>query len=1121
MYDDSKFGQREMEQREAEQYARANASAGQREAGKGAQAKAAAGQHMSAGGAAGQREAGQRPPGQRWTERGANCAASCQESLPGRLLESLTASLGLAVWDLRLPDATIFNSNWWKLTGYAPGEVNSIVYARNSLIYSEDRERVDSSLSKFISGESDCYSEVFRFYCKDGTLRWVEERVAILERAPATGEVTRLAGLVTDITGVKQQEETIHKEKIAYQERLKSEVEAAVRDLDMARQTSAAMFEANPHINFLLDDQFKIVDCNPAALEYLQLSSKEELLMNFGKLLEERVPAVMQDGRQAVSLRDKLEIAVRDGFVEFEIELAAKDKLLHLSVALKRIPYENSFAIVGYIIDLTLLYETKNELMHRDRLLSAVNEVAALLMSDDGDIGDGRCGNPSGNKLHRSLAILSEAVAVDHAFIWRNFVKDGVDCIRQIAVWRRDGKPHPLIEQPLDRVLSGIAKKTAHGGIGVVNAKVSSLPLISVGTEATEGMKSLLITPININDAFWGFVSFEDFSRERVFTREEENIIASGGMLIASSLLRAEMMDSLVRAKEEALANTIAKSEFLSRMSHEIRTPLNAILGMATIAGKSPDIERIRYCLDKIDDSSRQLLSIINDVLDMSKIESGKFEISSNEFSFDKMLEHVINVTQVKLEEKSQRFTLDYPKPFERNVVADELRLSQVLINLLTNANKFTPENGTVTMSITEKPARGGQEARCAGGSAMGDAAGGGMRARFAPADAASPEAAEAADICVSPGASPEAADAASPDALLRVAVTDSGIGISAEQQKKLFQSFEQADGGIARQFGGTGLGLAICKKIITLMGGDIWVDSELGKGASFVFEMPVKWGAAQRKDIRALPDRDIRLLVVDDSVDVTEYFRSILAGFSMGCDTANSGDGAVRLVKAANKAGTPYDIIFIDWNMPRMNGERTVRAIRRLPGECGAIVMMSVLDWPDIEPSVKPLGVKLFLPKPVLPSTLYDKIVQVLGKETVRVKNAGHGAARDWCGKRLLLVEDIHVNREIMLAILEGTGVEIQCAENGLEAVCMFESGDEFDLVLMDVQMPVMDGISATLRIRGLDGDYAANVPILAMTANAFKEDMKLCMDAGMNGHIAKPIEYDALMEALSRYLT
>jgi signal transduction histidine kinase/DNA-binding response OmpR family regulator len=732
-----------------------------------------------------------------------------------------------------------------------------------------------------------------------------------------------------------------------------------------------------------------------------------------------------------------------------------------MDIFMKRIPYGGSFAIVVFLMDMTNLRKFEKELARRGNLLAAVNRTATLLMTNDDNISIFSIND----KIIEALEILSLIIDVDRSIFWQNKNIDGVLHSKNVAVWTKDGNPPPPLELPFEQLLQKLGKNPGSGNVNIINVTIGDLPPQIVHPELDAGMKSLLVTPIISNGEFVGFITFEDFTRERRFEKEEEDIISYGAILINAALQRAEMLEYLIQTKNEALASTLAKSEFLSRMSHEIRTPMNAIIGMSTIAKRSSDIEYVHKCIEKIDDSSRQLLSIINDILDMSKIESGKFEISTGEFDFDRMIEHVLNVVHVKLDEKHQDFELDFPNIFTRKVVSDELRLSQVLINLLTNANKFTPDFGTITMRI-------------------------------------------------------HSTNTDEDNAVLRIEVEDTGIGISEEQMKKLFKSFEQADGSITRQFGGTGLGLAICKKICTLMDGDIWAESALGKGANFIFEVCIKWGAQNDKYVEYAPDKNIRMLVVDDSPDAIEYFKNMIHSFSMNCDTALNGLDALKLVQAAEDNNRPYSIIFLDWLMPGMDGAETARGIQQITGGKSVIIMISVVDWGDIEKIVRPIGVTNFLSKPVLPSVLYDKIVQISGKEKIMQNYRREDETHDWGKRKVLLVEDIEINREIVLTILEETGVNIECAENGLEALQHFEAGEKFDLVLMDVQMPVLNGLDATRLIRALNTDCTEQVPIIAMTANAFKEDVENCIDAGMNSHIAKPIEFDTLIKEMSVYL-
>jgi signal transduction histidine kinase/CheY-like chemotaxis protein len=689
-----------------------------------------------------------------------------------------------------------------------------------------------------------------------------------------------------------------------------------------------------------------------------------------------------------------------------------------------------------------------------DRLLETLNKMAVILMTSNDSITV---------VLRKTIVNLGMGADVDIAYILKNQKGDDEPSYSLAGGWMR-AKDHPYaLEGTYDAFLPGWRDTLAQGKI--YNCRIAEMFKNKEDIpESIADMKISLNIPLFIENAFWGTVGFSRVNEDKPFSKLEEDLLQSAGILIASAVTRATMTESLLEANRAALAGIQAKTNFLSHMSHEIRTPMNAIIGMTTLAQKASDIQRIRYCLKQIENSSRQLLGIINDVLDMSKIEANKLEIGSEEFSFEDMIQRVVNVVQIRMDEKGQDFYVDVENVFTRTVISDELRLSQVLINLLTNANKFTPDGGKISLSV-----------------------------RLAPIDD----------------------DAA----WLHIAVADTGIGVTDEQKARLFRSFEQAESSTTRKYGGTGLGLSISKSIVNLMGGDIWIEDNLGGGSKFVFEIIIKWGKVCR--LNKLPKNlrhDLRILVVDDDKDTLDYFESLLAEFFLECDTASCGEDAIALVERGVQDGKPYDLTFIDWKMPGMNGRQTAREITRIMGGKPIIVMISASSQGEVSSTLIPMGLNNFLSKPVLPSALYNTIVNLIGY-TGQTNDIGETSPYNWNDKRLLLVEDIEVNREIIIGILEDTGITIECAENGSRAVEMFDK-NSYDIVFMDIQMPVMNGFDATRAIRALEKPEAAVCPIIAMTANAFKEDVRECISVGMNDHIAKPIDVKRLFDMLSDYL-
>ena len=813
----------------------------------------------------------------------------------------------------------------------------------------------------------------------------------------------------------------------------------------------------------------------------------------------------------------------------------------------------------------------QNTLMHK------INEAAALLLEIDTDA------HP--DTMVRGMALIGRHIDVDRVSVWQNHRKDdGRLYYKVVCQWAREGLPPLDVDsyfayQELVPTWEGIFSRGE-----TVNGPVEKLPEPERSALKAFSMQALLAIPIFLEGEFWGFVSFDDYRNQRVFPEGEMQILRSFGLILVGAIQRQEitlrmqltlnkleavisnykgviwsvdrngmitnfngkylkamgmepsflegkniaaarlknrhfdileqvektftdgpqdwtgeidggifrsstapicdddgnvtgvvgstddvteiikLQRDLENALEAAKSASRAKSDFLANMSHEIRTPMNAIIGMTNIGKTAPDNEKKDYCFKRIEDASTHLLGIINDILDMSKIEANKFELSPAEFNFEKMLQRVVNVINFRVDEKKQRFSVHIDNNIPKILIGDDQRLAQIITNLVGNAVKFTPEYGTITLDTLSK----GEE-----------------------------------------------------DGLytIQISVTDTGIGISQEQQARLFQSFQQAEASTSRKFGGTGLGLSISRNIVQMMGGKIWIESELGKGSTFSFTIKVKRGTEKKQVPRDVNWDCIRILAIDDDPGILDFLGELTKRFGAPCDTALNGEDALKMV---DQKGS-YDIYFVDWKLPGIDGIGLTKMLKaKAPKpEKILVVMITSADWSALEDDAKEAGVNKFLPKPLFPSSVVDIVNESLGVDHKQIEKAKSGLEGLFAGRRVLLAEDVEVNREIVLALLEPAHLEIDCAEDGAAAVRKFcDAPEKYDIIFMDVQMPQMDGYEATRRIRSLDFPKAKTIPIIAMTANVFREDIERCLAAGMNGHVGKPLDYNDIVDKLQTFL-
>jgi len=528
---------------------------------------------------------------------------------------------------------------------------------------------------------------------------------------------------------------------------------------------------------------------------------------------------------------------------------------------------------------------------------------------------------------------------------------------------------------------------------------------------------------------------------------------------------QADSHAALEAALEAANAASRAKTTFLSSMSHDIRTPMNAIIGMSAIAAKHlDDRERLEDCLEKINLSSHHLLTLINDVLDISKIESGKLALNPVVFSIRDTVTTLVNIVRPQIRAKGLGFDVHIHSMDYENVYADEVRVNQVFINILTNAVKYTPEGGKVVLDLTEELLSDGATVR------------------------------------------------------LTYVVEDNGIGMSPEFMKNMYETFARAEDSRINKIQGTGLGLAIVRQMVDMMGGTIDCQSEEDKGTKFtiILDMPVREEEAEKP---ALPG--IQVLLVDDDEIFLDSAGETLKDMGMLAETANSGMAALELVKARHQEGRDFPISIVDWKMPDIDGLETIKAIRAITGSEVPIILVSAYDWADIEEEARESGANGFISKPLFRSCIYEKLQQILcltdGQPVMEPEQDNE--LKD---KKLLIAEDNELNWEVINELLDMRGISADWAKNGQICVDMLTSAPPgtYDLILMDIQMPVMNGRDATRAIRKEEREDINSIPIIAMTADAFAEDIAASLEAGMDGHISKPVDLDKLFQEMHRVL-
>lgn len=592
---------------------------------------------------------------------------------------------------------------------------------------------------------------------------------------------------------------------------------------------------------------------------------------------------------------------------------------------------------------------------------------------------------------------------------------------------------------------------TSTGSFKMFNSEKKKCILAHTPFDATDGRTLLSLMPVQfLNATTQNYLLL---------------IIVVSGLLVLfifDMIVMLNLNQKLKSTAKEAETASKAKTDFLSTMSHDIRTPMNAIIGLTTISEKNiKDEKSIRENLRKIALASNHLLTLINDILDISKVESGKLNLCPQTFSIVETVENLMNLSQPMIKEKNIDFSFHIIKIEKEYLYADQLRLNQIYINILSNAIKYTEPNGRVSIDMKEEEST--------------------------------------KEGCVR----------------LTYRVADSGIGMSPEFMANMYQPFSRQTDSRVNSIQGTGLGLAITKQMVDLMEGNIECESEQGKGTTFTVTLDIPVANQQRAEMK-LESMDV--LIVDDDEILLETAVDTLESLGLNVEQTRSGLEALGMIKHRQESGKNYDIVILDLKMPDIDGIETIRRIRTEVNENVPILLISAYSYSDIEEKAKEAGVNGFLSKPLFRSTLYDKISEILGTERQSLEPETDYS--DLEGTNILVAEDNDINWEIISTLLEMYGITTERAENGKIAVEKMKQAKKgsFDLIFMDIQMPEMNGLDATKAIRGLDDAWASSIPIIAMTADAFSENVTECLNAGMNGHIAKPIDIKLVIKEIRR---
>ena len=908
-------------------------------------------------------------------------------------------------------------------------------YTFKGLVHPDDYDSVDEALKDQIERGDNDYLE-YRIIRKDGSIRWVDDHGHFTE-TEAYGGIFYV--FISDITDKRIQRE--EEKKL-----LMEEVQSAAKLADLMASV-ASLLSNMPAMSFSKDAKTgEYLACNQTFAEYAHKASPEEVvgLTDFDIFDPETAKHFVEDDKKAIEMDEP--------YVFFEDVPDAKGTQIRnlQTTKLKFIESSGRVCTLGMCVDVTEIarmksseakqqemekrLELQEQLLEQQRQRAQQDSMIVALSSDyrsvyyvDLDQDEAVCYQDDRRVKNKHsvgdrFEYLKSFTDFANTYVAESFREGFLQFIKPDNIRRE------LLKQPV----------ISYRFLELCDGQETYSMLRMAGVRHIEDRPVHLVHAIGV-----GFTDIDEEMRKSMAQQQT-------------------LVDALSAAEE---ANK-AKTAFLSNMSHEIRTPMNAIIGLDSLALRNESLPReTREYLEKIGDSARHLLGLINDILDMSRIESGRFILRKEEFSFRNMLEQINNMVMSQCEEKGLKYGCSVLGGVNDYYIGDDMKLKQVLINILSNAIKFTDAPGTVSFTVERTAVYEDQST-------------------------------------------------------LKFVIKDTGIGMEPSFIPKVFDSFSQENSSRNNKYGSTGLGMAITKNIVEFMNGTISVESQKGVGSEFTVIVTLK-NSEHTADLTSyIKPKDMRVLVVDDEEVAAEHARIVLDDAGIKADTCLSGEECLHMLELAHTKHEPYNLVLLDWKMPEMDGLDVARQIRAKYDKTTTVIILTSFNWDEIIDEALHIGVDSFLAKPLFASNVIDEFERIARKNNMGLFKERRRA--DLKGRHILLAEDIIINAEIMKEILGIKEVKLDHAENGKVALDMFMASKPYyyDAILMDVRMPEMDGLEATAAIRALDRKDAQTIPIIAMTANAFDEDVQRSLQVGMNAHLSKPVESEHLYLTLEELI-